>query len=213
MARRTKVIQGPGGRDARLRELGLTQEHLRGSLNGGLAAAALTSVNHPPNFGGTTLWAEAVRILRELLIPLGWRRDNSHNFPTVVSPDRTLAIAIARGDEITGDPNPRVSPTFQYSRGVVTERAVERNRTLPFDHLPEGYGDEPDAIPALWFLLHRRVGTKLLCELSYPTEIESGFVITWGERIILDPIDLDPTTMPVLDDEPVNPEITVKRRG
>lgn len=212
MAKRAVVRAGILA-EARLAELGPAGEVLRDSLRAGLAASALTDANHPPNYAGTVFWAETVRALRDALIPEGWRRDNSGGFATVVRPDGLLAIAVARGNESTGEPDPRISPTTQYARGPVTERAVSRNRVLPFEHLPPGYDEEPDATPTTWLLLHHQREAKLHCELSCPISIASGFVNTWSERIILTPIGLGPEVIPILEDEPVSPIIEVKRRG
>ena len=212
---KASVITEPQRVAARLRELGVSQEILHGALHAGIAASALTTLNHPPNFGGTSLWAEAVRWLRETLIPKGWRRDNSYNFPTVVNSSDTVAIAIARGDEGTGDPD--AVPSTQYSRGSIMVRAIERNAFLPYEHLPAAYDGEDEDTGSnapTWLLLHNRKDGQLVCELSFPTSInKSGFVEEWGERIVLKGIDLDPARMPILDDAPVStPDVTVRRR-
>ena len=71
-ARRAVVIGNELRVEATLRELELTPEVLRIALEAGYATAALCTSNHPPNFGGMTMWAETVRSLREQLIPAGW---------------------------------------------------------------------------------------------------------------------------------------------
>lgn len=207
------IYDEPQDVDARLVELGLTQQELRDALEAGLAAAALATANHPPNFGGTSLWAEAVRGLRETLIPKGWHRDNSYNFPTVVRGDGKIAIAVAAGDPGTGDKD--MHPSTSYKRGPIMIGKVEVNQHLPFDHLPVGYGDpDPNAPEATWVLLHDREHDELRCELSLPVTInKKGFVETWGERIILSPITIDPARARILDDEPVDPTIEIKRRA
>jgi len=209
-----RVLHEPNKVDARLREMGLSATVLLSALNAGIASLALASPNHPPNFGGTSLWAEAVRVLRELLIPKGWRKDNSYNFPTVVSPDRKIAVAVASGDEGTGIR--KGNPSTHYPRGTVMQRRVEANSQLPlFDDIRRADDAESaEEAEATWMLLHYRERGQLRCELSLPISInDSGFVENWAERIILTPIQIDPTRMPVLDDEPVNPTVTVKRRA
>jgi hypothetical protein len=212
---RALVINEPLEVATRLRALGLTLEILHGSLQAGLAAAALCTANHPSNFPGLSLWGEAVRWLREMLIPLGWRRDDSFNLPTVVRGDDEMAIAVVRGDVATG--NPKGNPSTQYARGTVMIRRVQSNGVLPYDHLPQGYGEEVEteaaAVPT-WLLLHYRKGDELVSELSFPIEIDaSGFVKAWGERIILKPISLDGGRMRILDEPPVNPDVNVRRRA
>lgn len=210
-----RIYDEPNKVNSRLRELhpSLTEKVLQSSLNAGIAKWALASPNHPPNFGGTSLWAESVRELREILIPKGWRRDNSYNFPTVVSPDMKIAIAVASGDEGTG--LRKGNPSTHYPRGTVMERRVEANQLSLFD---VGEQDvevaDSDAAEATWLLLHYRHRGELRCELSLATSInESGFVENWAERIILTPIQIDPARLSILEDEPVNPTVTVKRRA
>jgi hypothetical protein len=211
------VVTEPIKVNARLRQLGqeLTEQRLRSALENGISSSAHCTENHPPNYGGMTLWAESVRRLREDLIPDGWHRDNSYGFPTIVSPDWAIAIAVARGDENTGNPDPNACPSTQHKRGSVMRRAVDVNGMLPYDHLPpsQAPSESGDGTVATWVLLHYRKGEQLLYELSHPIAINSsGFVEAWSERIILTPITLDPTRMPVLEDEPVNPDVNIRRR-
>jgi hypothetical protein len=216
------VISDPEGAELRLRALGLRGEHLRGALEDAVGSANLCSEDHPLNFPGLTLWGDGVRSLRvrlrhaEELKQHSWRRDNSGGLPTVVRGDGGMAIALVRGDEGTG--NPDVDPSTEHPRGAVTIGRVLRNGVLPeFEHLSASEEAELEALGApLWLLMHfqTRKRDELRIELSYPTSINrSGFVETWGERIILGPIQLDPARMPVLDMPPVNPDVTVRRRA
>ena len=205
-AREETVIENELRVRAALRELGLTLEILNRALEEGLAGAALCTANHPPNFRGTTMWAETVRSLREQLIPEGWRRDDADNLPTVVRRDGALGIAVARGNSDTGKADGR--PTTQYARGPTTSQAVERNTYLPFDPLPR---DPEPPRAKMWLLLHNRADTELRSELSFPVAIdESGYVAAWGTRLILAPIDLDPATLR-LDEDSVASDVVIRR--
>jgi hypothetical protein len=86
---------------------------------------------------------------------------------------------------------------------------------LPFDDLPPVVGPASvDGLPSTWVLLHHRENNVIRCELSRPTAINlSGYVETWGERIILAPIDVEPSPTFGADDEPVQPDVAVRRRG
>ena len=206
-ARRVVVIENELRVEAALRELELTPEVLRIALEAGYAAAALCTPNHPPNFGGMTMWAETVRSLREQLILAGWHRDDTGNFSTVVNGDGALGIAVASGNVDTGQADRH--PTTRYPKGAVTHQAVERNAYLPFDPLPKDLA--ATAEPHIWWLLHNRTAGELRSELSFPVAIdESGFVAAWGTRLILPPIDLEPATLR-LDEEPVAPDVNIER--
>ena len=207
-ARRTAVIEKEWRVQATLRELGVTPEILKSALEAGLARAELCTPNHPPNFPGTTLWAEAVRSLRDQLVPQGWHPNDAANFPTVVRDDGALGIAVARGNADTGRAEGR--PTTRHARGPITHQAVERNAYLPFDDFPP----VRDASAPIWLLLHNRADGELRSELSFPVSIDrSGFVGAWGARLILAPIDLTPGPAAVhLDEDPVAPDVAVGRR-
>jgi len=210
------VVAEPLSVQRRLQALGLTMEIVLNALEAGIGAAALHStVNYPRNYGGTTFWAEVTRWLREYLVPLGWHRDETGGQPSVVRGDNGMAIVVVRGNEQTGDP--RFLPTTEYKRGPVTIERVSRNVRLPFDDEPVETEavevDTSDGVPT-WLLLHHRRGEELRSELSFPIAIsKSGFVEEWGETIILPTIVLDPRNMPMLDDEPVNPDVDVRRRA
>jgi hypothetical protein len=209
------VVSDPIDVYARLAELQLRSETLTAALTAGAAAAALCTANHPPIFGGLSFWADAVRALRDQLMAEGWTRDDSRNYSTVVRSDGMLAIAIARGDEWTGRADaPYGHPSTEHPKGAATQLAVERNM-LPFDDLPSVVGPASvDGLPSTWVLLHHRENTIVRCELSRPTAINiSGYVETWGERIILAPIDVEPSPTFGVDDEPVQPDVPVRRRG
>lgn len=207
------VVDRPLTVRARLQELGVTEGILVEAIRAGEAAAASCTANHPPIFGGLLRYAETVRALRERLVPEGWTRDDTKNFSTAVSPDGRIAIAVARGDEATGDVD--ATPSTKYPKGAATIEAVERNLLLPFDETAiaanASSGIEPTR--STWFLLHSRENGTLKCELSRPTAVDrSGHVEEWDERLILAPIQLDPVRIAVPSEEPVESVVTVRRR-
>lgn len=193
---------------AALREIDLTPAVLQEALKAGLAAVALCTANHPPGYRGIVMWAEAIASLGEQLAPEGWHRDDRENYSTVLHNGGTLGIAVAAGTADTGRANGQ--PSTRHAKGPVTHQVVERNAFLPFDHLPENL----DALtPPIWLLLHYRDDGALRSELSFPVAIdESGYVTAWGTRLILSPIELEPTTLH-LDEEPVLPDVVIKRRS
>ncbi len=215
MSAATKLVVDPLEVHVRLRALGLEEEELTGSLLGGASAMALCTTNHPPIYGGLTFWAESVRGLRDRKMQNGWTRSDARNYSTIVSPDRSIQIAIARGDEWTGrEKAPDGKPSTQNKKGSATQLAVEVNQQISlFDQIPEFDADTTDAPMTTWVLLHYREKHNIRCELSQPTGInKSGYVEEWAERIILSGIDLDPTRISLPDEPPVAPDVLVRRR-
>ena len=216
MSAETRLVVEPLDVRARLRELDLIETDLTESLLTGASGMALCTSNHPPIYAGLTFWAEAVRTLRDRKMADGWQRSDARNYSTVINADRTLQIAIARGDEWTGRHDvPDGKPSTQHKKGTATQLAVEINQQLSlFDEVPAVLDEVPDAATTTWVLLHYLHAHKIRCELSRPTAINSsGFVEAWGERIILGTIDLDPTRITLPDDAPVAPDVLVRRRA
>ena len=210
------VVADPLDVLARLRALGLTTSDLTGALRDAASAMALCTENHPPIYGGLTFWAESVRSLRERKLQDGWSRNDAWNYSTVVNTAVGIQVAVARGDEWTGDLNsPDGKPSTKHRKGVATLRAVETNHQQLdlFDRIPDTTNDEGDSPLITWVLLHYRAGQTIRCELSTPTAITSaGFVEAWQERLILDNIDLEGTSIRLPDDQPVERDVLVRRR-
>jgi hypothetical protein len=80
--------------------------------------------------------------------------------------------------------------------------AVERNSRTQGD-LFDGFGDSGEAAcdpvdtssvdaPVTWFLMRHRDGDVVRIELSLPESFQNNYIETWKERIILEPLRLDP---------------------
>lgn len=205
----------------RLAELGLSEEILVHAVEVGYLAFSSCAENHPPQVPGFWAWGEAVRALREQLIPAGWTRCNDDNFPLTISPDGSLAIAVATADDVTG--TIEGEPSTRSAKGSTTFEAVEANvlqltLNLRFEEVEEQekQQQEKQAAPlrATWFLLMHRAGHEVRCELSLPSTFnEQGRLVGWSERILLRPIPLDPVVNPVTppQDQP-DLDIAVLRR-
>jgi hypothetical protein len=189
---RCEVRTGTEGAD-RLAELGLKPSILEAALLGAEAEARTYTALDPPNMSGMARWARTVRIVREHLLPLGWVYDNPRNLARTVSPDRRVAIIATLGDEGTGLPG--VTPSTRYEKGVATIDAVNRNFVqlgLPLEFDDEEGPIVDDGGTATWVLLYHPGETEIRAELSLPDSIVDGRIDTWLERILLDPIALDP---------------------
>ena len=134
-----------------------------------------------------------MRTLREKLIPLNWNRSDDGGYSLCVNPDSTLAIAVATGDENTG--NPREMPLTKSPKGPRTQLAIEINQhqSSLFDDLPDiGISDLPNSDRTTWVLLqHYDQGRKeVRFELSLPMNY-SGKIDGWSERIIFGAVPFD----------------------
>jgi hypothetical protein len=199
---------------SRLAALGLNESELAQAVMRGILARSEATPNHPPLYAGFVTWGITVCALRELLLPKGWERNDEGNYSTVVHPSHTFAIAVATGDENTGNPN--ANPMTKSPKGPSTRSAVavNLNQSLLFPDLP-ALADDEDENRLTWILLISHVNGKVKSELSLPINCE-GKVDGWRERIMLRDIDLDPTQSISID--PVMPnlpdiDIDVRRKA
>lgn len=196
----------------RLDELGLKSGDLREAVRRGRFASASCTTNHPPLMRGIVGWGETVCALRENLAPLGWLPSDENNYSLVVSPDGAMAIAVATGDENTGDPARQ--PATNSPKGPLTESAVNINQLnlslpLPFEPVPAPKGSCEGRVT--WFLLIYPGMREIRCELSQPFEMNADRRLSgWIERIILDAIPLDGD--PVEITPPVSPDLDIQIR-
>jgi len=202
----------------RLGELGLEQEALLDVARRGYLAFITCTANHPPFIPGIWAWGETVRALREYLLPKGWNRSDEDNYSVVMNASRSLAIAVATGDEGTGKRDS--TPSTKAAKGPSTFAAVLANQEqlslfsepLPFTSLPRWAEQSGERVT--WILLIHRARDELRCELSLPFSIGSGGRIDgWQERILLGSVGLDPELKDIV--PPPQPDITVevKRRA
>ncbi|MDA0564099.1 hypothetical protein LG943_07130 [Streptomonospora sp. S1-112] len=181
----------------RLHDLSLTLDDLAHALAAGDRESRRYLTKHdPPNMPGLARWAGTVRGLRDRLAPAGWGIDNPGNLPVTLSPDRTVGIVAVTGDEHTGVRS-FSSPSTRRPRGIVTLKAIERNRDRYESQLPLFFADEVIEGPVadvahgvgagtLWILLYREDGYKIWSELSLPLTVrKDGTVNRWHERILL----------------------------
>lgn len=192
--------------DARLADLGVSATALQESLLEGAVARDRCTPNHPPTFPGLLAWGETVRALRDRLAPSGWRRNDAGGLSTIVDAAGQVAIAVATGDEATGDA--AFPPSTKYTRGPSTQLMIEGNQGVLEFMREDPASDAPRRVT--WLLLFRRVENEIRAELSLPVAIGAdGRVDAWQERIILPPLRLDAVSLAGIDLDP-SPEIIVE---
>jgi hypothetical protein len=207
--------------ESRLAELGLEEARIAEIVERGYVAFASCTLNDPPLYPGFSAWATMVRALREYLLPLGWERSDENNYSLVINPDGAVAIAVATGDDATGQAG--FQPATKSSKGPSTAGAVTSNQLQldlifpPIEVPVLARSSASEAQRMTWILLVHRAQGEVRCELSLPTSMgPDGRVDGWQERIILGAIPTDPE---VLEITPLTPphqpdvNVDVKRRA
>lgn len=173
----------------RLQQLGLDEISLQGAVQQAHLYRVRITANHPRIYPGLVMWGEIVAALRNLLRPRDWYRPEAGNYELTVNDELNLAIAVASGDEATG--NQFGSPSNRSPKGRNTVEAVEANRQLDMfaELLPEmSEAEEDTSNQQTWVLLHFTDVAKreIRLELSRPSAIsKDGKISAWSERIIL----------------------------
>ena len=180
----------PADVSARLAELGLSIEPLLEAVLAGAAARNGTTNHHPATYPGMAAYAEATRVLRDQLVPNGWKAYRGDGLEGVLAPTGDVVIVVVSGNEWTGDASS--VPKTKYPRGTASLTAIASNQLWLFQPPPQ-----MKVRPKTWFLLTRQERDRVRCELSLPAEVnDDDFVIAWHERICLPSADLGPIASP-----------------
>lgn len=203
---------------SRLAELGLEERPLQDCVRRGYLAFITCTPNHPPLIPGIWAWGETVRALREYVIPIGWGRSDENNYSVVLSPSRRVAIAVATGDDATGQA--AANPSTKAPKGPNTLYAVVANQgqldlfASPDPALESTPPAEQTEERMTWILLIHRTTAEVRCELSLPLAMGADHrVDQWQERILLGAVPLDGDLLDIT--PPILPDISidVKRRA
>jgi hypothetical protein len=183
------VIEDPLDVAARLSKLGLTVTDLAEAVKIGYLGRSTCTDNDPPSLPGVILWGHTTRGLREQLMPKRWEKSDAGNYSTVISPDHTIAIVVATGDDGTGKASR--SPKTSYPKGSATVAAVAVNRAQ-LDLFNANSTERQGGLMTWVLLVAHEAGYGVRSELSLPFEIGDDFRIeAWRERIILPPLEDD----------------------
>jgi hypothetical protein len=195
------MLPRPSPRDqaqakARLEAMGIPTDLPREAVDQAWRASSRCTEHDVLSMEGFLSWGVPIRFLRDKLCPLGWSMDRK-NLETVISPNGLVAIASARGNSHTGDPDRM--PSTLTEKGPQTQLVVLNNQ-LSFDELHARRLRESEQ-PAIetWFLLHyydakdKEVRIELSRGMkfaSYGSRRDHGVVSHFDPRILLDPIDV-----------------------
>ncbi len=199
----------------RLHALGATEEQIRKVVMTGFNARQSTTSFHPPSAPGFYGWSEMVVALRQTYVPLMWEPNDIGGFSTVISPDGSIAFAVATGSDRTGQPG-LPDPVTRYPRGAMSHAAVEVNQQTGLDLLT-GATILPQSARSskcvTWWLLVNTRHDEIRYELSRASRIgDDGRIDTWFERIVFPPISVESASSTFPDDpDPQVLDIPVER--
>lgn len=201
------VITATEGAAARLLELSrdLQRELFSEVMEVGLRARHEATPSHAVTAAGSYQWHASVPALRERLQYLEWTRKDPKNCPIIISPDRSVAIAVMTGDEDTG--NPDGIPSNRSKKGKFLEEQIKLNNAFnrQYTLFKQDQGSGRHATE-LWVLLYHydAIRKEVRYELSLPSEFRKKNIIGWSERILLGHITEAPA-IPVKDMETSQP--------
>lgn len=192
-----------------LTEAEILEDIIRRALN----EAEGTHPMSPPGTWGQRMHQATVAYLRELLIPRKWKIDQTDGVARTVTVERAIAIIAATGNEFTGQPGTDDYFSTKWPKGSC---ALNQPRWVAegFDAIDGNFPSSPEVKGQweVWYLAHRHVGDEVRVELSRPRYLDKrDFPRGWLERIILDPLKLNPEVdvYPEDDDPDDRPEVPV----
>jgi len=207
---------------AQLQAMGVSPEILREAVDQAWRTTARCTEHDVLSMEGFLAWGVPIRFLRDKLCPLGWAVERK-TLETVVSPNGLVALASARGNSHTGDPDRM--PSTLTEKGPQTHTVIVNNNQLSFDDLSNARARE-DGLPSVetWFLLqyYDAKEQEIRIELSRGMKFTSsmsrrdhGVISHFEPRILLDPINVangvtDEQNEEAAADEPI--DIPVNRR-
>lgn len=208
-----RIYAKPPDRATRLFGLDVHEDVLRDAVQFGVGHVLECTFHDPASLSGILGWGKITRGLRDRLVPLGWTPERARNYETTVHPDGGWAIVVAGGDPFTGQPDR--SPTTRSEKGPATKDAVSENQRSFADIDPSF--PRPDVVKIAvarrtWFLLYfaDTDQEEIRSELSLPEQMtHDNYVMTWRERIILEPIKIGIGPHPAADDALDNGDIDI----
>lgn len=195
MAMPGAVPIGVGDVDARLARFGLSVADLHGRVV--LPASGLSRVVtpfHPWNERGRVFYAEATAGLRRVGVEKGWNCDDTDGVARSVSPDGTVVVVVATGNEFTGLPGAEAVVTTKFNRGprlldgVVSELGYTLDKIAP-EVFPFTSPAPTSPVREVWLLLLCPAAGEVRIELSRPEGRDvAGFPRPFIERILIPPL-------------------------
>lgn len=195
----------------------MSREQLLEVMRACVSVAGNVTENDPPGSHGWETYRFGVRILRQELRRDGWERDNTDGLATIINTQLKMRIAVVNTDDSTGVPDPEVFPQNRNKKGPTAERAAEANQSLlPGLHWPLAAKPRGEVVPidglATWYFCIYVNGDDVRAELSLLEKVESGWFVSWKERIvILKPGDWKNVELPSEDDD-LGPELEIDVR-
>jgi hypothetical protein len=197
MAEPARSFNQPHERVTQLHRVGISEETIKTAVLRGFVARSSCTPFDPPSYPGTVQWAQTHRALRMLAVAQDWTPTDAHNYSRIISPDSKIAITVATGDENTGIEG-EAEPRTKYKKGTETTLAVETNvkldEQLTLWPVPRVVREQDPTISeqTLWIVLITTTEDEIRYELSRPKgQDEQGRVVSWYDRIIFDPIEIE----------------------
>ena len=169
--------------------LGVSEKTIRESVEAGLSFHCYTvAPSSFPTFakGAVTAYICQMLYLRLAKEPKPWQKKEVKRFPRIERADGEVALAFAKGDENTGQPNRR--PRTVARKGPMMEKVIRLNcRQLHFREV-DALAWPSDWPREIWLLLyHFAPDGSRRCELSLPTAMgRDRRVNGFAERIIIE---------------------------
>lgn len=198
-----------------LTKLGLTESEIQEVGKKIIVAFNQATKNDAASASGIYAYLTAVRALRDLLCPKGWKVVRCHNLETTENKDKTISILVSSGDINTG--NPEITPKTKNPKGEQTRKVVYQNAKNELFYEFDLKHTSISKIKPFWVFLYRidKDMEQMRMEISLPIEMDyhGTKIDDWKKRIIISPIDFKPSPVVSEPDFAEDFEFKIKRRS
>lgn len=183
-----------------LSKLGLNPEWFKEISEKILIAFNQTTLNDAASAPGSYAYFAAVRSVRDFFCPMGWKIVRRHGLELTENEKLNISILVSSGNKDTGNKNK--IPKTKNPKGQQTISIVDHNAKCELFYAYDQNNITKIIPKPFWIFLYHIDKNKeeMRIEVSLPIEMDfyNTRVESWKKRIILPPVDFNPT--PVLDD-------------
>ena len=170
---------------SRLQDFGVSTEDLIKIVHAAAGGRNSSVANDPKTAGGQFAYIYGTRALRDVFLPLDWKRDRHDNIESVINPTKGIKIIFQNVDNAA---DPLRTPKALSSKGTASARVVDfaqPNLTNFSEIFPKDSGGKKKSNTSVWFFCVSVDGDNVRAELSRPYSLEGGQFGEFMERIFI----------------------------
>jgi len=159
---------------SRLSDFGVSTDDLMKIVHAAAGGRNSSVSNDPKAAGGYFAYIYGTRALRDVFLPLGWKRDRHDNIESVINQADGVKIIFQNVDNAA---DPLRTPKALSGKGAAAARIIDFSQptlTNFSETFPKDDGKEQNINTSVWFFCVSVDGGNVRAELSRPYSLEGG---------------------------------------